>query len=245
MTFLLNKSKLDNILFLDIETVSANSTYDDLDAEWQKLWEKKAKQLLSYKNEEITEEKVRNLYENKAAIYAEFGKIICITVAYLKRKAEDEFEMRMKSFYGKDEHELLADFGRMIDKHFDRPTKYYICGHNIREFDVPYIGRRFLVNGLQLPELFNLIGKKPWESKHLLDTLEMWKFGDYKNYISLDLLAKLLSVPSPKLNMDGSMVGNAFWKENRLEDIKTYCELDVKTSVNVFLKLNGSEVKLL
>ncbi len=241
MTFLLQKSKLDNILFLDIETVSEKAKYDDLDEDFQKLWSKKAKTLLKYQNEEVTEEAIKTIYEEKAAIYSEFAKIVCISAGYLRKKKKD-FEIRIKSFYGSDESKILKDFADLIDKHFDEPKKYFICGHNIKEFDVPFIGRRFLVNGIKLPDIFNLIGKKPWETKHLLDTLEMWKFGDYKSYISLDLLAKIMKVPSPKVNMDGSMVGKAYWEENRIEEIKDYCELDVVTSVNVFLRLNGNEV---
>ena len=241
MTFLIQKSKLDNILFLDIETVSQHATYSEMDSDFQKLWDKKAKNLLKFQKEEFSPDASARLYEEKAAIFAEFAKVVCITVAYL-RKHKKEYEVRIKSFYGSDEKEVLKDFSSLINKHFDEPKKYFICGHNIKEFDVPFLGRRFLVNNIKLPDIFNLIGKKPWESKHLIDTLEMWKFGDYKNYVSLDLLAKVLGVSSPKVNMDGSMVGAAFWKEDKLEEIKDYCELDVITSVNVFLRLNGNDV---
>lgn len=240
MTFILQKAHLDKILFLDIETVSEKPHFGDLDHEYQKLWTKKATQLLKYQQEEVNHEDVDKMYKERAAIYAEFAKVVCITIGFLRFKGEKN-ELRIKSFYGKEEKEMLSEFGELIKLHFDQPSKFYICGHNVREFDVPFLGRRFLVNGLELPEIFNLIGKKPWESKHLLDTLEMWRFGDYKNYISLELLAKTLGVESPKVNMDGSQVGAAFWEEDRLEDIKNYCELDVATVANVFLRLNGSK----
>jgi predicted PolB exonuclease-like 3'-5' exonuclease len=241
MTFFIPKSKIDNILFLDIETVSQQSKYDDLDDDYQKLWDKKSKNLLKYQNLEFSKEASRDIYIEKAAIFAEFAKVVCISVGYIRKEGKD-LELRIKSFYGDDEKEVLQSFSALLEKHFDHPNRYFICGHNIKEFDVPFMGRRYLTNGLNLPDMFNLIGKKPWETKHLIDTLEMWKFGDYKNYISLELLAKVLGVPSPKVDMDGSMVGHAFWKENRLEDIKNYCELDVVTSANVFLKLNGNVV---
>ncbi|GLR17704.1 ribonuclease H-like domain-containing protein [Portibacter lacus] len=236
----ISKSKLDNILFLDIETVSEAPTFSALDEDFQKLWTKKAKNILKKQTEEMIESEISDCYHDRAAIFAEFAKIVCITVAYL-RKDGDEYEMRIKSFYGDDEEDLLRDFAKILDKHFDNPNKYFLSGHNIKEFDIPFIGRRFLIHGLELPEMINLIGKKPWETKHLLDTLDMWKFGDYKNFISLDLLAKIMKVPSPKTIMDGSHVGNAYWVEKRLEDIKNYCELDVVTSVNVFLRLNGND----
>lgn len=241
MTILLQKSKLDNILFLDIETVSEQKRYSELDEDFQRLWNKKAKTLLQRQDLEYSDEAAAALYTEKAAIYSEFSKVVCISVGYLKKEDKD-FELRIKSFYGKNEKEVLERFTALIKKHFDDPKKYYISGHNIKEFDVPFLGRRCLVNNVKLPEMFNLVGKKPWESKHLIDTLEMWKFGDYKNYVSLDLLAKILGIPSPKVNMDGSMVGHAFWQEDRLEDIKDYCELDVVTSANVFLRLNGNKV---
>ncbi len=240
MTFHIQNEKLDNILFLDIETVSQRAEYQELDEEFQNLWDKKAKSLLKYENIEFSKKASMDLYTQKAAIYAEFAKVICISIGYL-RKMKKGSELRIKSFYGDDEKKLLLEFSELISNHFDHPTKFFISGHNIREFDVPFLGRRFIVNDIKLPELFNLIGKKPWESKHLLDTLEMWRFGDYKNYTSLELLAKILGVKSPKLLMDGSMVGQAYWQEKRLMDIKDYCELDVVTSTNVFLKLNGSE----
>lgn len=241
MTFPLQRSKLNNILFLDIETVSSFASYEKLDKDFQKLWTKKASSLLKLSHKDLDAEAISSLYENKAAIYSEYAKIVCITVGYLKKKKE-HYELRLKSFYDHDETKILNDFSSLIEKHFNDPKKDFFCGHNIKEFDIPFIGRRMLINGLKLPNMLNLVGKKPWETEHLLDTLQLWKFGDFKNYISLDLLAKILNVPSPKVNMDGSMVGEAYWKEGKLEEIKDYCELDVVTSVNVFLKLNGYDV---
>lgn len=237
---MLQNSKLENVLFLDIETVSEKSTFSELDDDFKNLWTKKAKNINRYEQEEFTENTASELYETKAAIFAEYAKIVCISVGFL-RKNKSGLELRIKSFYGNDEVEILESFRTMVDQHFDQPKKFYICGHNIKEFDVPFLGRRLIINNVKLPSIFNLVGKKPWESKHLLDTLEMWKFGDYKNYVSLDLLAKVMGVESPKVNLDGSKVGAAYWKEGRLEDIKDYCELDVVTSAKVFLRINGSD----
>lgn len=219
---------IENILFLDIETVPSTSSFDDLSEEKKSLWEKKCKLLSRYLPEE--ESKTEELYE-RAGIYAEFGKIVCISVGYFSKD-----QLRIKSFYGDDEKVLLTEFAQLVEQYFSRP-EHRLCAHNGKEFDFPFIARRILINGIKLPSILNLTGKKPWENPHL-DTLEMWKFGDYKHYTSLELLASVFDIPTPKDDIDGSQVGEIYWKEHDLKRIVTYCQKDVITIVRLFQKMN-------
>src|SRR6056297_2360607 len=198
---MLTEIDLENILFLDIETVPAVYNFDELDLSWQELWSDKTRFLQERESKTAGE-----LYE-KAGIYAEFGKIICISTA-LFYQAGSEQKLRVNSYYGKDEKALLADFLEMLNR-FDRRGEKFLCGHNSKEFDIPYIARRSLINGLTLPRMINLAGKKPWEVRHL-DTMDLWKFGDYKHFTSLNLLAKLFDVPTPKGDISGADVGRVF-----------------------------------
>lgn len=226
-----------NILFLDIECVSGLSSYDDLDETFQELWAIKAKSLLRRgSSDEPSGEQVEEMYKEKAAIYAEFGKIICISVGIVVRDAEQKLGVRLKSFAHQDEKQLLKDFCQMLGQYYNNPDKHYLCGHNIKEFDIPYICRRLVINQLPFPSLLQLHGKKPWETKYLLDTLELWKFGDIKNYTSLKLLAAVLGFPSPKDDIDGGDVGRVYWEEQDIDRIAHYCEKDVLATVQLFLR---------
>ncbi|MBU1010213.1 MAG: 3'-5' exonuclease [Bacteroidetes bacterium] len=211
---MLHNLNLSHVLFLDIETVSAVADYDSLTDRMKKLWDRKSGHL---KTE--TEVSPSALY-GRAGIYAEFGKIICISVGYFNGA-----EFRIKSYYGDDEKLLLKDFAGLLNKHYDQ-AESLLCAHNGKEFDFPYIARRMLVNGIELPSILQLAGKKPWEIRHI-DTMELWKFGDYKNYTSLDLLTAIFDIPTPKDDIDGSMVGTIYWVSHDLERIKTYCQKDV------------------
>lgn len=222
-------TSIESILFLDIETVAAYSDYGQLPDRMKFFWDKKSLHL--QKNEESTPEK---LYE-RAGIYAEFGKIICISVAYV-----NENKVRVKSFYGDDEKLLLEDFAALLNTHF-QTSHHRLCAHNGKEFDFPYLCRKMLIHKIKLPFILDVTGKKPWETT-FIDTMEMWRFGDYKNYTSLDLLATLFGIDSPKDDIDGSMVNNCYWKENALERIKTYCEKDVLTVVQLYVSYYGSEL---
>jgi DNA polymerase elongation subunit (family B) len=225
-----------NVLFLDIETVSDKPTYDDLNETFQELWRIKSKSVRR-SAEEADDAEIAASYKDRAAIFAEFGRIICISVGSLRREKESgKLTLRLTSFYGHDEKVLLEDFSRLIQQHYGDPNKHSLCGHNIREFDIPYICRRMVVHQLPFPAMLNLSGKKPWETKHLLDTMELWKFGDGKNYTSLKLLAAVLGFPSPKDDIDGSDVGRVYWEENDIERIATYCEKDVLATVQLFLR---------
>lgn len=223
---MLENINLENILFLDIETVPATSAFEELNERMQKLWEHKAERLRKSDTETASE-----LYK-RAGIYSEFGKIICISVGYLHHN-----EFRIKSFYGHDEKQLLLGFSLLLNTHFNKPEQQ-LCAHNGREFDFPYISRRMVVHGIKLPALLELGGKKPWEVNHL-DTMELWKFGDFKNYTSLELLAAIFDIPTPKDDIDGSQVAQVYYKEQDLPRIVNYCNKDVLTIFQIFRKYRG------
>ena len=225
-----NNINLENVLFLDIETVPMFASHEDVPEHWQTLWAKKADTLK--KGEEDT---AASIY-SRAGIYAEFGKIICISVGVFKY-ADGKEQFRLKSFFGDDEKQLLVDFADMLRKFFNKDV-YRIGGHNVKEFDIPYIARRMVINGVHLPTMLDISGKKPWEIVHL-DTMEMWKFGDFKSYTSLVLLAASLGIPTPKDDIDGSMVHEVYYKEKNLERIVVYCQKDVLTVAQVFKKFRN------
>ncbi|MFS4492870.1 3'-5' exonuclease [Maribacter sp. 2308TA10-17] len=228
---MLTRINLEHILFLDIETVPETESFDELDDEKKALWEQKSKY---QRKDEFTPEE---FYE-RAGIWAEFGKIICISVGYFNFKG-DIRTFRTTTFHG-DEVKLLKEFKNLLITHFSS-TKHLLCGHNAKEFDFPYIARRMIIHDMELPYKLNLFGKKPWEIPHL-DTMELWKFGDYKHFTSLKLLANILGIPSPKEDIDGSMVREVYYEEKDLDRIITYCELDVVTTAQVFLRLRGDDL---
>ena len=231
--------ELTKVLFLDIETVSAEANYNDLDDDWQKLWQIKCKQLNRGKGKEesLTPEVISDLYEDKAGIYSEFGKIACISVGIILRDTDTRaINVRLTSFKDENEQKLLEDFAQLLDQYYPDQISYFLCGHNLREFDVPFICRRMVVHKVKFPKILAISGKRPWETKFILDTLEMWRFGDYKNYTSLKLLTKLLNVPSPKDDIDGSEVGRVYWKEKDIDRIAVYCEKDVLAVIQLMLR---------
>ncbi len=211
---MLENLNLESVLFLDIETVPLFRNYHQMPDTLRKFWDDKTARLTKAAPEETPE----SLY-GRAGIYAEFGKIICISVGFIRG---DTF--RMKSFYGDDEKKLLEEFSALLNTNYCTPEKL-LCAHNGKEFDFPYISRRLLINGLPLPTILRLQGKKPWEVQHL-DTMDLWRFGDYKNYTSLGLLAEVFDIPTPKDDIDGSMVGQVYWEENDLPRIVEYCQKD-------------------
>jgi uncharacterized protein YprB with RNaseH-like and TPR domain len=221
-----NEIKIENILFLDIETVPQQPEYNQLTEKAKEFWDKKASSLT--KESQTPEE----LY-GKAGIYAEFGRIICISVGIVIHR-EVGLGFRVKSFYGHDEKELLTNFATMLTR-FTAKSQTYLCAHNGKEFDFPYISRRMLINGVNLPKCLQTAGMKPWEVS-FLDTLELWKFGDYKHYTSLNLLAYIFDIPTPKDDIDGSQVADVYYNEQNLERIVTYCEKDVLTVAQLLLR---------
>lgn len=231
-----------NVLFIDIETVSSHQDYSQLPERLKPLWEVKGRAVLKKYGEQLTEEEMEASYNDRAGIYAEFGKIVCISVGIVVKNEEGNLSFRAKSFANEDERKLLIDFSEMLEKHYNNPNKYFFCGHNIKEFDVPFTCRRLAINGLPLPGILDITGKKPWETKHLLDTMELWKFGDYKSYTSLSLLTAIFDIPTPKDDIDGSQVGRVFWEEKDLERIAVYCEKDVLAVAQLLLKFQRKEL---
>lgn len=223
---MLDQYKIDNILFLDIETVPQEKSFDDVSESLQGLWDKKSEY---FRNEE---ESPADVYQ-RAGIYAEFGKIVCISVGFITVNGSKRI-LREKSYAGHDEKVLLNDFAAMLNKN----SRKFLCGHNIKEFDIPYIARRMLINGITLPASLNIAGKKPWEV-NFIDTLELWKFGDYKHYTSLNLLTNIFNIPSPKDDIDGSEVAGVYYEENDVERIARYCEKDVLATTQLFLRFKG------
>jgi uncharacterized protein YprB with RNaseH-like and TPR domain len=219
----------EKILFLDIETAPQHPTYGEVSESFKKLWDSKAKRLLN-----AEETSSADVYKS-AGIYAEFGKVVCITVGMFSGKT-----FRLKAFYGDDEKVLLEDFSALLDKHYNTES-HFLCAHNGKEFDFPFLARRILVNGLKIPRLLDNAGKKPWEVRHL-DTMELWKFGDYKSYTSLNLLAEIFGIPSPKGDMDGSMMYKVYWEDKDWERIVKYNHRDVLTVAQVFLKFKGENL---
>ena len=228
---MLERIPLENILFLDLETVPEKASYEELSDEARELWELKTR---FQRKEEISPE---DFYE-RAGIWAEFGKIICISAGFFQGEGSKR-RFRLRSFAG-EERDILEAFSELLNDYYRSPRKF-LCAHNGKEFDFPYLARRLLIHGLPLPDKLNLFGKKPWEVPHL-DTMELWRFGDFKNYTSLKLLAHVLGVPSPKEDIDGSMVRNVYYEEHDLDRIVQYCERDVVTVAQVFLRLRNEEM---
>lgn len=228
---MISKLNLEHILFLDIETVPETEYFSDLDAAKQELWDAKSKY---QRKDEFTAE----AFYEKAGIWAEFGKIICISVGYFNISG-DVRTFRVTSFYG-DEIKILKDFKNLLISHFSS-NHHLLCAHNGKEFDFPYIARRMIIHNIQLPYKLNLFGKKPWEVPHL-DTLELWKFGDYKTFTSLKLLTNVLGIPSPKDDIDGSEVYRVYYKEKEIDRIVVYCEKDTIAVAQIFLRLRADEL---
>ncbi len=224
-----NKIDLESILFLDIETVSEYEFWTEVPELTQELFASKTK----YQRKEAF---TPGEFYDRAAIWAEFGKIICISVGYFVERDGDK-ELRITSFFNDDEKEVLLAFKNLLDNHFNKKV-HILCAHNGKEFDFPYIARRMVIKQVEIPNQLNLFGKKPWEIPHL-DTMELWKFGDYKHYTSLKLLTHILNVPSPKQDIDGSEVGTVYYKEKDLKRIVEYCERDTVAVAQLLLRFNN------
>lgn len=229
---MLEKIDLKKLLVIDIETVPQYASYDEIPQVWKELWAKKMQRELK---EGLTAD---GLYQ-RAGIYAEFGKIICICSGFFYENSS-ELAFKVKAFYGDNEKQILTEFSELLNKSYNT-NEHVLCGHNSREFDFPYIARRCLVNGLPIPFVLDNAGKKPWEVQHI-DTLDLWKFGDYKSFSSLDLLAAVFGIESPKGDLDGSMVWSVYWQDNDIERIKTYCQKDVVAVAQLLLKFKGIEL---
>lgn len=231
---MLENLNIEEVLFIDVETVPVVPSYDELSPQWQKLWADKMKYSLT---EDVT---AADIY-SRAGIYAEFGRIIVISAGYIYRRPGGMY-FRVKSFHHENEKSLLNEFAEALNK-FRAAGRRRLCAHNGQEFDFPYISRRLLVNGLQLPPILDVAGAKPWETKEvMMDTLQLWKFGDYKHYTSLALLCALFGIPTPKDDIDGSMVAHVYYEENDLDRIIKYCEKDTLAVANLLLRYKGMDI---
>lgn len=231
---MLNNLDLTKVLVLDIETVSGYKSYEELSPTMQKMWDIKSKQIQARKPEE-EQLSPNDSYPEYAGIYAEFGKIVCISVGIFRFDENKILNFYLKSYFSHDEKELLKEFNDLIEKSYNNTNKSFLCGHNIKEFDIPYICRRAIINRMELPAALEISGKKPWELNHLIDTLDQWKFGDYKNYTSLKLLCAVFDIPTPKDDIDGSEVGKTYWNEGDLDRIEAYCKKDVLATARLLM----------
>lgn len=222
-------------LFIDIETVSTAATYSELSPAMQQLWAHKCHALKAPPDADYGE-----MYEQRAGVYSEFAKVVCISLGCIVKKDEN-WKIYIKSLSGDNEQDLLSQFVNAVSLFEEREKVITFCGHNIKEFDIPFLCRRMVINSLQLPSSLDVSGKKPWEVNHE-DTMEMWRFGDKKSYTQLALLAEILDIPTPKDDINGSMVGEVYWKEKNLQRIADYCGKDVVTVAKVFLRLKGIKI---
>lgn len=225
------KMPLENFLVIDIETVSTQKNFETMPVEWQHLWEEKVHRSVP---DGVT---VADYYPQRAGVMAEFAKVVCISLGYFKKESK-EYQFRVKSIAGHDEKELLEKFVQTVNQLEAIHNRWSFTGHNIKEFDIPFLCRRLLINGLPIPTYLDFQNMKPWET-NMVDTFQYWRFGDYKNFTSLKLLAAALNVPSPKDDIDGSMVGDVYWKQNDVKRIAVYCQKDVATVANIILRFKN------
>ncbi len=230
---MLHQIKLENLILLDIETVSELASYNELDEEFQALWDRKA----HFFRDDATPE---DAYIQRAGLYAEFAKIVCITVAYFRRQDDGQFHLRVKSFHDLDERDILENFKNLLNAHFSS-RRYLFSGHNVRDFDLPFICRRMLINGVKLPYKFGVGGLKPWNVS-TIDTFQIWKFGDHKNYASLRLLMKVLQIDYPAEHLDGKDINDLYWHENDLQAVKDHCQRDVISVGQLLLYFKGFDL---
>lgn len=231
---MLENQKLKSFLFLDIETVSQHRNWDEVNPLMQEMWQNRTDH---YKPTEIPNDAY---YEQKAAVYAEFAKVVCISIGVfdVSANANTPAMLRLKSWANHSEAELLQAFAELLRLKFGSPNKHILCGHNIKEFDVPFLCRRMLINNIPIPSILNVANLKPWEVPYI-DTMHLWRFGEFRNYTSLRLLCSVLNIPNPKTELQGNMVGTTYWNENDLPKIKHYCEQDVVAVAQLILRFKN------
>ena len=233
-------SELKQMVFIDIETTTGKKTYDEVISENPSLdqyWELKTKQLRAGEPEELGDLDKNQMYPKMAALFPEWGKIVCISIGQLKfDESGNPVDFSAKSYYSDDERELLEEFNEVARKIMTKYPNMQWVGHNIKGFDMPYIIRRSLIHGIRVPKAFHLHKQKPWESC-LLDTQDVWKFGSW-NSAKLGLISEVLGIPSPKQDLEGSMVSQVYWEGGNLERIKDYCEMDILATANLMLKVS-------
>jgi len=227
---MLDQLRMEEVLFLDIETVPQQASFDLLDDDFKQLWEHKSRYSREKNGTSLPES------YGEAGIYAEFGKIICISVGYFSQRLQEQV-FRVTSFYGHEEKKLLSDFSELLETRTNHPFRI-LCAHNGKEFDFPYLCRRMLISRIRLPQILDIAGKKPWEIAHL-DTMELWKFGDFKNYTSIKVLAKVFDIPTPKDDIDGGQVRSVYYEHDDLDRIEVYCKKDVITAARLMQCYRG------
>jgi predicted PolB exonuclease-like 3'-5' exonuclease len=225
--------KLENVLFLDIETVPSVRNFNELTEKQQNLWEIRS----SRKRKDEDEVEPAESWP-RAGLYAEFGKIVCISAGIFSSLAEPR-RFRIKSLYGDEELSILREFAQLI-KSFKQGRNLLLCAHNGKDFDFPFLARRFVIQGEKLPDVLNIAGKKPWEL-NFIDTMELWKFGEFRNYASLALLTEVLGISDPKDDLDGSRVAEVFYAGD-YDRIARYCEKDVLAVAQILLRMRGEKL---
>ena len=228
---MISKIPIENFLIIDIETVSEKKDYYTLTDDWKYLWQEKVARSLP---ENVT---VEEYYPQRAGVMAEFAKVVCISLGYFK-KEKCSYQFRVKSIFNHDEKELLENFISTLNQLQAVHNHWKFTGHNIKEFDIPFLCRRLLINELNIPPYLDFQNMKPWET-NMVDTFQHWRFGDYKNFTSLKLLAASLNIPSPKDDIDGTMVGQVYWQKNDLKRIAVYCQKDIVTVANIILRFKN------
>lgn len=228
--------ELNKILFFDIETAPQTATLAEMDPTLAHLWNDKVEQMKQRVPERYGDDCTGESKFQEAGIFAEFGRVVCISVGFIY-EVDGVRHFKEKSFFGEDEHRILLDFASLLDKAYSSPC-HYLCGHNSKEFDLPFVARRMLIHDIKLPDILNVAGKKPWEVRSL-DTMEMWKFGDYKHFTSLKLLCAVFGIPTPKDDIDGSQVASVFYDDKDAQRIAVYCEKDVLATAQVYLRMVG------
>lgn len=232
--------KLDKLLFFDIESVSQYEDLYDMTEDKLKMWEsyydsfrKKVTDESRIDSEIMSKKDIqREVYRQTAAFFPEFGKVACVSMAFVTKDGEVRFE----SFYGEDELHILTEVRKIFDK--IEPLGFDLCGQSIKIFDIPFLGKRYFINGMKPPKLFPSHETKPWDLR-VVDTKEVWQFGNNWSLSSLDLICSSLNIESPKNgDVKGDSVTTNYWEGNH-EEIKEYCERDVKALVDIITKLNN------
>lgn len=241
-----NNTELKGMLFIDIETSTAAKDLDGfakiLGPNAKQHWEKKAK-YVRLNSPEYIDHSDERMYQLDAALYPEFGKTVVITIGQITFADGSQPTPKIKSFYGDNEKDVLEEFMGAMARIFVANPNIKLVGHNVKGFDLPYLIKRSIINGVSIPDKMQLHKLKPWENC-LLDTNEIWKSGGWNGGASLGLICDLLNIPSPKQNMYGGEVAEAYWN-GRLEEIKEYCEADVAATMNIMLKLSHKELVIM
>jgi 3'-5' exonuclease len=231
------KVPLTKILFLDIETVGGCKNYQSCKKDNPKI----AKQFLKYidwfqkRFPEDSSLTVDEIFLRRASLVPEFSKIICVSAAFVT----DKDEVKIQSFFGDDERQLLKDCQKLLDR--CGKLDFYLCGHNLKNFDIPMLAKRMIINGIMPPSILPSYDTKPWEIK-AIDTKEIWQYGAYTSIGSLDLLCSTMDIPTPKNGeVSGDNVHKSYWEDNKLKEIEDYCQKDVLVLIDIIKKLKNLE----